>query len=55
MAYSFKQRQDGGFDFYNGNNKVYIDEYLKNTGANENSLRTMMSQRGDKVSQDIVQ
>jgi len=52
--YSYKQRQDGGFDFYNGANKTTIEDYTKNTGANQNSLRTMMAQKGDQQSQGIV-
>ena len=54
MAYSFKQRQDGGFDFFNGNNKTTIEDYTKNTGANQSNLRTMMAQRGDQQSQQIM-
>ena len=54
MAYRFLQRPDKGFDFYKDNKKIYIDEYVKGTGANENNLRTMMAQRNDPVSQNIL-
>jgi len=56
MAYRFVQRSDKGFDFFNDKGqKTTIEDYTKNTGANQNTLRTMMAQRGDQQSQQIMQ
>jgi len=54
MAYTFKQRSDGGFDFYSGNKKTTIEDYAKNTGVNQNALRSTLAQRGDPQSQQII-
>jgi hypothetical protein len=54
MAFSFKQRADKGFDFFNDNQKVSVDDYVKATGANKANLTTMMAQRGDAVSQQAI-
>ena len=54
MAFSYKQRKDGGFDFFNADKKTTIEDYVKNTGANQGSLRTMMAQKGDQQSQRIA-
>ena len=53
--YSYKQRADKGFDFYKGNQKTNIEDYVQGTGANQSNLRTIMAQRGDIASQPIVQ
>lgn len=55
MAYSFKQRADKGFDFFNDKGqKVFIDEYVKNTGANKNQLVQRLASAGDTVSKQAV-
>ena len=55
MAYSFKQRSDGGFDFFDSNKKkTNIEAYVKNTGANINALRTNMAAKGDPAQRGRV-
>lgn len=55
MAYSFKQRKDGGFDFFDASGKkTNIESYTKNTGANINQLRQKLATQGDTQSQRIV-
>jgi len=56
MPYTFKQRaNDKGFDFFKSDGtKTTIEDYAKNTGANQSNLRTMMAQRGDQQSQQIM-
>lgn len=55
MAYSFKQRKDGGFDFFDATGKkTNIESYTKNTGANINQLRQKLATQGDAQSQRIV-
>lgn len=55
MAFSYKKRSDGGFDFFNPQGmKTTIEDYSRNTGANINQLRGSLAQQGDKQSQSIV-
>lgn len=52
--YSVKQREDKGFDFYQGDKKIYVDDYVKATGANKNDLVQQMAAAGDRVSQKYI-
>lgn len=55
FGYSRKQRLDGGFDFFDkGGKKIYVDDYVKATGANKNQLINDMAKAGDKVSQKAM-
>ena len=54
MAYTRKKRADGGEDFYNGNKKITVDEFVKATGANKQALVQELADRGDKYSQQYL-
>ena len=47
--YSVKQRDDGGFDFFRGNEKTNVDEYVKNTGVDKNQLVSAIVGVGNMV------
>lgn len=48
--YRYVQREDGGFDFFNGNKKTTIDDYVRATGANRGELVQQFADSGDRVS-----
>lgn len=52
--YSYKKRVDGGTDFYNGNQKTTIENYVKGTGTDQNQLRQTLANQGDVASQQIL-
>ena len=54
IGYRKVQRADKGFDFYNGDQKINVDDYVKGTGANKTLMVTDMASQGDKVSQDYL-
>lgn len=54
IGYRKVQRADKGFDFYNGDQKINVDDYVKGTGANKTLMLTDMANQGDKVSQDYL-
>lgn len=54
IGYRKVQRADKGFDFYNGDQKINVDDYVKGTGANKTLMLTDMADQGDKVSQDYL-
>lgn len=52
MAYSYTQRKDGGFDFFDDKKrKINVNQYVQATGANKQQLVQHMASKGDKVSQ----
>jgi len=53
--YQKKQRQDGGFDFFNGNQKINVDQYVQGTGVNKAQLVQSMANQGDRFSQNYIQ
>ena len=54
IGYRKVQRADKGFDFYNGDQKINVDDYVKGTGANKTLMVTDMANQGDKTSQDYL-
>lgn len=54
IGYRKVQRADKGFDFYNGDQKINVDDYVKGTGADKTLMVTDMANQGDKVSQDYL-
>lgn len=51
LGWGYKQRPDGGYDFYNGNQKTNIDNYVQATGDNRQQLVQKLAQTGDRVAQ----
>lgn len=54
-GYTYKQRKDRGFDFFDPNGKkITIEEYTRGTKENGEKLRYNLASRGDSQSQSIV-
>lgn len=49
------RRQDGGYDFFNGGNKINVNQYVQGTGVNKANLVQSMANSGDRYSQNYVQ
>lgn len=48
--YTYKQRADMGYDFYDGANKTDKETYIRGTGADEKQLTEQLASGGDAVS-----
>jgi len=54
QPYSFKQRDDKGFDFFKGNQKTTIEDYAKGIGRETSEIRGALAGAEDKQSQEIL-
>ncbi len=52
--YRQQKRSDGGTDFYNGNQKITIEEFSKGTGNQVDAVRGNLAAGGSKFDQDVL-